>query len=60
MWKRLVDLGLEKEVFTDICEMRSSAETNDLNSWKSALYRGLEKEFTKVRAWLLDKCLESV
>lgn len=60
MWKRLVDLGLEKEVFTDICEMRSSAEANDLNSWKSALYRGLEKEFTKVRAWLLDKCLESV
>lgn len=60
MWKRLVDLGLEKEVFTDICEMRSSAEANDLNSWKSALYRGLEKEFTKVKAWLLDKCLESV
>jgi len=46
------------EYFEDICEMRSSAETNDLNSWKSALYRGLEQEFAKVKAWLLDNCLE--
>lgn len=60
MWKRLVDMGLEKEVFNDICEMRSSAEANDLNSWKSALYRGLEKEFTKVKAWLFSDCLELV
>lgn len=58
MWKKLFKLGSENAVFEDICEMRSSAETNDLNSWKSALYRGLEQEFEKVKAWLLDNCLE--
>lgn len=58
MWRKLIDLGLDQEVFEDIREMRSSAEANDLNSWKSALYRGLEQEFAKVKTWLLDSCLE--
>lgn len=60
MWKKLISLGMEQDVLDDICEMRSSAEVNDLNSWKSALYRGLEKEFPKVKAWLFSECLELV
>lgn len=60
MWKKLISLGMEQDVLDDICEMRSSAEANDLNSWKSALYRGLEKEFPKVKAWLFSDCLELV
>ena len=60
MWKKLISLGMEQDVLDDICEMRSSAEANDMNSWKSALYRGLEKEFPKVKAWLFSDCLELV
>ena len=60
MWKKLIDLGMEQDVIDDICEMRSSAEANDLNSWKSALYRGLEKDFPKVKAWLLGGCMAVV
>lgn len=60
MWKKLIGLGREQDVIDDICEMRSSAEANDLNSWKSALYRGLEKEIQKVKSWLFSDCLELV
>ena len=60
MWKKLISLGMEQDVLDDICEMRSSAEANDLNSWKSALYRGLEKEFSKVKAWLLGGCVTMI
>ena len=60
MWKKMLELGMEQGVLDDICEMRSSAEANDLNSWKSALYRGLEKEFPKVKVWMLNKCPELV
>ena len=60
LWKKLISLGMEQDVLDDICEMRSSAEANDLNSWKSALYRGLEEEFPKVKAWLFSECLELV
>lgn len=60
IWKKLVDLGLEQEVLNDVCEMRGSAEANDLNSWKSARYRGLEKRLSKVKAWLLGNCVAVV
>lgn len=55
-WKELIDLGVEQGVVDDIRGMRNSAEANDLNSWKSALYRGLEKEYPKVKAWLCGDC----
>ena len=60
MWKKLISLGMEQDVLDDICEMRSSAEANDMNSWKSALYRGLETEFPKVKVWLLGGCVTMV
>lgn len=60
MWKKLISLGTDQDVLDDICEMRSSAEANDMNSWKSALYRGLENEFSKVKAWLFSDCPELV
>lgn len=56
MWKRLLILGAEREIFNDICEMRNSVEANDLNSWKAALYRGLEENYAKVKEWLLRDC----
>lgn len=60
MWKKLINLGMEQDVLDDISEMRHSAEAHDLNSWKSALYRGLEEEFAKVKVWLLGECLSAV
>jgi len=35
----------------DECE---SAEINDMNSWKSALYRGLVENFDKVKAYIFQ------
>lgn len=60
MWKKLFEYGAEQAVIDDIHEMRISAEANDMNSWKAALYRGLEKEFPKLKAWLFSCCLELV
>lgn len=51
-WRNLFCLGAEGSLFEHIKETRVSAEANDLNSWKSALYRGLEAEFQKVVLWL--------
>ena len=48
--EKLISIGMEQGVLDDICEMRSSAEANDSNSWKSALHRGMEKAFPKVKA----------
>lgn len=33
-------------------EMRDSAESNDLNSWRAALYRGLVEQFNVVELWM--------
>lgn len=52
LWRKLKKIGSDSDLLNDIRDMRISAEARDLNSWKAALYRGLEKEFDKVQNWL--------
>ena len=47
--RRLTNVARLKEY---LAEIRDSAEANNLNSWKSALYRGLVEQFTIVETWL--------
>lgn len=57
MWKKtFMRSGPEtlRLALIDECE---SAENNDLNSWKAALYRGLVANFEKVKAYIFRLCL---
>ena len=52
MWKKTIiqsNLEVLKLSLIDECE---SAELNDMNSWKSALYRGLVVNFDKVKKYI--------
>lgn len=60
MWRKLYQLGSKKTLLESISEMRISSEENDLNSWKAALYRGLEKDIHKLATWLQQESLQSV
>lgn len=51
-WSELYKIGSDSDIFKDIRGMRISTEARDLNSWKAALYRGLEQEFDKVKNWI--------
>lgn len=55
LWKKLVCLGAEERLLEHIKEVRGSAELNDMNSWKAALYRGLECDYQKIVLWLQNK-----
>ena len=57
MWRKSVmqsDPETLKLALMDECE---SAEINDMNSWKAALYRGLVTNFDKVKSYVLKLCL---
>lgn len=57
MWKKTVmqsDPETLRLALMDTCE---SAEVNDKNSWKSALYRGLVQNFDKVKAYIFQLCV---
>jgi len=58
-WRELQRIGSDSDIFKDIHGMRISTEARDLNSWKAALYRGLEQEFDKVKNWLLSNSASS-
>ena len=60
MWKKLLSINAESELLAEIRETRMSAEANDLNSWKAALYRGLETEFAKVKAAVFANAIMSI
>lgn len=52
LWKELchrADIKMVLQHFSDLCK---SAEENDLNSWKAALYRGLIRQIDVVETWL--------
>lgn len=52
LWKELyhsVNIKIVLQHFIDVCK---SAEENNLNSWKAALYRGLIREIDVVKTWL--------
>lgn len=44
-WRRIWKRGGEEELREHIIDMREGAEEEELNSWKAALYRGLEENF---------------
>lgn len=52
LWKRLLSAEDSTQLFEAIIEERKSTEAVDMNSWKAALYRSLEREFNKLKVWL--------
>lgn len=52
MWKTALEEFGEDILRLSIDSECRSAETNDINSWKSALYRGLVNNFDKLLAYL--------
>lgn len=59
MWKKTIiqsDADTLKLSLIDECK---SAEINDVNSWKAALYRGLVKSFDKVKVYLFQSIMLS-
>lgn len=54
-WRELLTACDEADLRAHICRMRKSAEKNGKNSWKAALYRGLEADFDILLRWLEKK-----
>lgn len=52
LWRNLRRSANAVPLKEHLAEIRDSAEANNLNSWKSALYRGLVEQFTTVETWL--------
>ena len=52
MWKKVLFQGGEQALKLSLADECESAEKNDLNSWKSALYRGLINNFDKVKSYI--------
>lgn len=52
LWRNMIRLTNAVRLKGYLAEIRDSAEANNLNSWKSALYRGLVEQFTIVETWL--------
>ena len=52
MWKKVMFQSGEQALKLSLEDECESAEKNDLNSWKSALYRGLINNFDKVKAYI--------
>ena len=50
------DIETLKLALIDECE---SAEHNDMNSWKAALYRGLVSNFDKVKVYVFSLCINN-
>lgn len=55
LWQELLTDGGAQELLSHICKIRKSAEMNDRNSWKAALYRGLETQSDLLLTWLYTK-----
>ena len=56
-WKELVILGGIDQLKDCIYSECKSAEQNDMNSWKAALYRGLRKDFDKIKVYFFDRII---
>ena len=52
MWKKVMFQSGEQALKLSLEDECESAEKNDLNSWKSALYRGLINNFDKVKSYI--------
>lgn len=58
-WQELLTEGGAAELLSHISKIRKSSESNDLNSWKSALYRGFETQFNLLLNWLHIRKVQS-
>lgn len=54
MWKKTLCQSGEETLRLSLMDVCESAEYNDMNSWKSALYRGLVANFDKVKAYIIS------
>lgn len=52
MWKKVMFQSGEQALKLSLEDECESAEKNDINSWKSALYRGLINNFDKVKSYI--------
>ncbi len=52
MWIKLLEVASPESLKAAIDDTKESSEENDLNSWRSALYRGLSKHFEMFTEWL--------
>lgn len=60
LWRKLLENAGDKALLESMQEFRESAERNDMNSWKAALYRGLEKNLKKLKEWLLNESIVTI
>ena len=58
MWKKTLGQSGDEALRLSLVDTCESAEHNDMNSWKSALYRGLVADFDKVKAYIFSLCLD--
>ena len=56
MWKKVVTHSEPEALKLALIDECESAEVNDINSWKAALYRGLVANFDKVKEYILALC----
>ena len=52
MWKKTIIQSNPEVLKLSLIDECESAELNDMNSWKSALYRGLVANFDKVKKYI--------
>lgn len=52
LWRNMYMNGSHTELLHYLCDIKESAEHNELNSWKAALYRGLVNQIDIVETWL--------
>ncbi len=52
MWLKILTVASPEALRAAIIDTKESAEENDLNSWRSALYRGLADNFEAFLNWL--------
>lgn len=52
LWKKIYARGQTTALFQYLCDVKESAEDRELNSWKSALYRGIVRQFEIIKIWI--------
>ena len=52
LWQKLYKRGGPDYLIEHISDVKESVEKNELNSWKSAMYRGMVDQFEVVKQWI--------
>ena len=58
MWRKTLCQSSDETLRLSLMDACESAEYNDMNSWKAALYRGLVANFDKVKEYILSQFLD--